>query len=63
MEDVKSTWLLRGWLEERRAEVEKEQGPLPRTPPITPDTAERDNPELRLLISQLNADRPTMVSQ
>ena len=63
MEDVKSTWLLRGWLEERRAEVEKIQGQLPRTPPITPEAAERDNPELRLLISQLNADRPTMVSE
>ena len=63
MEDVKSTWLLRGWLEERRAEVEKIQGQLPRTPPITPEAAERDNPELRLLISQLNADRPTVVSQ
>jgi predicted RecB family nuclease len=63
MEDVKSTWLLRGWLEERRAEVEKDQGSIPRTPPITPDSAERDNPELRLLISQLNADRSTVVSQ
>jgi uncharacterized protein len=60
MEDVKSTWLLRDWLEERRAEVEMEQGPLARTPPITPDAAERDNPELRLLISQLNADRPSV---
>jgi uncharacterized protein len=63
MEDVKSTWLLRGWLEERRAEVEKSQGQLPRTPPVSAGDTERDNPELRLLISQLNADRPTVVSQ
>lgn len=59
MEDVKSTWLLRNWLEQRRTELVALQGELPRTPVIKPESAGRDDPALHLLISQLNVDRPT----
>lgn len=61
MEDVKSTYLLRGWLEERRAEVVAQQGELPRTPEVEPEKAGRDDPALRQLIDRLNTDRPTEV--
>lgn len=39
--DVESTRLLRGWLEERRAELERSAGPIPRPVPATID----DEPE------------------
>ncbi len=58
MEDVKSTYLLREWLEKRRAEVVEQQGDLPRTPAVEPESAGRDDPTLRQLIDRLNADRP-----
>jgi uncharacterized protein len=62
MEDVKSTYLLREWLEKRRAEVVEQQGDLPRTPTLERESAGRDDPALRQLIDQLNADRPTPAS-
>ena len=62
MEDVKSTYLLRAWLEKRRTEVVELQGDLPRTPAVKQESAGRDDPALRQLIDQLNADRPTEAS-
>jgi len=62
MEDVKSTYLLRAWLEKRRAELVEQQGDLPRTPAVEQESAGRDDPALRQLINQLNADRPHEVS-
>lgn len=59
MEDVKSTWLLRNWLELRRTELVALHGDLPRTPVIKPENAGRDDPALLQLIIQLNVDRPT----
>jgi len=62
MEDVKSTYLLRAWLEKRRAELVEQQGDLPRTPAVEQESAGRDDPALRQLINQLNADRPNEAS-
>lgn len=62
MEDVKSTYLLRTWLEKRRAELVEQQGDLPRTPAVEQESAGRDDPAVQQLIRQLNADRPTEAS-
>jgi len=60
-EDVRSTWKLRDWLEERRSELVAEFGDLPRKPSVAPDAAEKENAIVRELVDLLNADRPMVV--
>jgi uncharacterized protein len=60
-EDVESAFLLRNWLEKRRADVVSRQGDMPRGPLTKPDDSMRIDAELQKLIDHLNQDRPTSV--
>ena len=60
-EDVESAFLLRNWLEKRRADVVSRQGDMPRGPLAKPDDSMRIDAELQKLIDHLNQDRPTSV--
>ena len=57
-EDVESAWLLRNWLEVRRADVVRAQGELPRGPSVPQDDAMKVDAELQRLVDQLNQGRP-----
>jgi predicted RecB family nuclease len=57
-DDCRSTLVLRDWLEERRADLERQQGqPLPRPVP-TPPEEDNTDPEVAALFERLMAELP-----